>query len=951
MNRSNRVNSSSPKNHACAFILAFATMAFTQRCQAFDWPIELIDDMRYNGDKQGGHSLSPHSIVRQEWMDNRSRVAATVMLSSLSHDRNSSEDQPIAISGLLPYLLQMMRLPSLISAVHNAFHSATGIYLSALRAIEFFVTHLHSKNPAAAGIYSGDTGAQYLTDLHTDLLGESSEDLASGAAFSEDHESMPWDTFHLKYTAGEPSVAPVSEKIPYNEDSSAHSPEGTHNLGDMGLADASSEACDDGASSDRPSMTHTEFLSDGSKPVSHLDQGPAEAPPYFIPCNSDINNCCMTRDMLFQPAPVCELREQPVYFRQAVQTHQVLQAEADGAAAFVSNDNDIRPSGILQVPSSWFWPWTQTQNRAQVMVAAGQEMALLLALLACIAVVLYLLELSTSRRLRAQLLATSAELARVRRLQLEERQLHQSARAADSDAHCKELQEGVTKWTARMDQLKDQCAFELETLRFDHVKQLEEQRLVHEVALDEALQDHDQEMKVLSSSHAEAVRALRYHLYITRGALRKMAGRVHLFKKQLVSEFAEVRLSVRNLHSSLQDQSEALMQQRRVAAASKEAMLRQALESSKQHMNELERIRQEKVSELENFRIVNATQATELTKRHEQQLLEQSANHVLQLQALGQALVVHRTAARRFKVNSERAFYLVRDLFKERLGQIVNLASRHARDHQVTVHSLEDQLGVALKKGQKLRQHVKELQADLTRSNEQVLDHVSSLEDLVERMNSAEALIRVKDQQILHDRDLRNELQGSLQAADEREKLLEQQISDLEADMRSLRQECSSKDERITELENAVKTQQSQLAEVPMHLDKMRLAKEKIKDLMDRLRIGQQQLEDLQRHVAERDVQVAKLEAERQAAEAAVTAKEKHLEESFMSRHKLHQLELAAKAQELKHRLSDIDLLKDELRKVRDEVKSLRKPRQLLPSDPRALQQISANNHGVLFKR
>jgi hypothetical protein len=112
-------------------------------------------------------------------------------------------------------------------------------------------------------------------------------------------------------------------------------------------------------------------------------------------------------------------------------------------------------------------------------------------------------------------------------------------------------------------------------------------------------------------------------------------------------------------------------------------------------------------------------------------------------------------------------------------------------------------------------------QADLARSNDQIIDHVSSLEDLVERVNSSEALIRVKDQQarpstvirrpsmkgitfdqgllqrwslqvlssfsgshhmfcnalqILHDRGLRNELQGSLQAADEREKSLEHQV-------------------------------------------------------------------------------------------------------------------------------------------------------------------------------
>jgi peptidoglycan hydrolase CwlO-like protein len=72
---------------------------------------------------------------------------------------------------------------------------------------------------------------------------------------------------------------------------------------------------------------------------------------------------------------------------------------------------------------------------------------------------------------------------------------------------------------------------------------------------------------------------------------------------------------------------------------------------------------------------------------------------------------------------------------------------------------------------------------------------------------------------------------------------------------------------------------------------------QKIRDLMERLRMGQQQLEDLQKHVAERDLLVAKLEAERQAAEAAEAAKEKHLEESYVNRERLNQLELAAKAQ------------------------------------------------------
>jgi hypothetical protein len=73
---------------------------------------------------------------------------------------------------------------------------------------------------------------------------------------------------------------------------------------------------------------------------------------------------------------------------------------------------------------------------------------------------------------------------------------------------------------------------------------------------------------------------------------------------QLMSEFAETRLSIRSLHRSLQYQSEALVQQRRSAAVTKETMLRQALASVKRHVEDLEGVRREKVSELETLRTV-----------------------------------------------------------------------------------------------------------------------------------------------------------------------------------------------------------------------------------------------------------------------------------------------------------------------------------------------------------
>ena len=47
---------------------------------------------------------------------------------------------------------------------------------------------------------------------------------------------------------------------------------------------------------------------------------------------------------------------------------------------------------------------------------------------------------------------------------------------------------------------------------------------------------------------------------------------------------------------------------------------------------------------------------------------------------------------------------------KARLAQLLDLAADHARSHQERVEVLEGQLSLALKRGHKLRQHVKQMQ-------------------------------------------------------------------------------------------------------------------------------------------------------------------------------------------------------------------------------------------------
>ena len=49
----------------------------------------------------------------------------------------------------------------------------------------------------------------------------------------------------------------------------------------------------------------------------------------------------------------------------------------------------------------------------------------------------------------------------------------------------------------------------------------------------QALREHELEVEALSSSHAEASRALRYHLHMTRSAMRRVIGSVDGFKKQV----------------------------------------------------------------------------------------------------------------------------------------------------------------------------------------------------------------------------------------------------------------------------------------------------------------------------------------------------------------------------------------------------------------------------------
>ena len=75
-------------------------------------------------------------------------------------------------------------------------------------------------------------------------------------------------------------------------------------------------------------------------------------------------------------------------------------------------------------------------------------------------------------------------------------------------------------------------------------------------------------------------------------------------------------------------------------------------------------------------------------------------------------------------------------------------------------------------------------------------------------------------------------------------------------------------------------------------------------------------MEQLQSEVASRDRLVEDLRREVEAEKAAAAEREQQLEANWAQRERQAQAEVAFKVQELKHRLGDIEMLKEELNKV-----------------------------------
>jgi hypothetical protein len=390
------------------------------------------------------------------------------MIDPLCYDSNTSDDQPIPKSGL-PYLFQMLSLPSLMSAAQRALHSSTFIIYTALRAFKFFrsaETMLQSKSPlhqsfsgpshvtayetqvtdaqtndTAAVDADSEIGASQLPpeDLHL-ILGGGKPDPNSGAVFLEEVETMPWEAFHQRSSViGPEQFAKIHEadlEIEFTA-ISTESADATDILHASSVTPPKAESI---------SEMHSVILADNPHSASRsLNQ----AQPHC----QESNSCCITRNLKFLPTPVCELYEQPANSREGVKAQRLLPPARTDVALNFEGNKEVSSSGKQWMPRSWYLPWARS-HVAHVKATTVQDLVLLLALLACIAaLLLYLLELSTSRRLRLQLKTAATELARLRRLQLEERQLDQVAKAAEGEAHRRELQEGSAKCELHMEQV------------------------------------------------------------------------------------------------------------------------------------------------------------------------------------------------------------------------------------------------------------------------------------------------------------------------------------------------------------------------------------------------------------------------------------------------------------------------------------------------------------------
>ncbi len=157
--------------------------------------------------------------------------------------------------------------------------------------------------------------------------------------------------------------------------------------------------------------------------------------------------------------------------------------------------------------------------------------------------------------------------------------------------------------------------------------------------------------------------------------------------------------------------------------------------------------------------------------------------------------------------------------------------------------------------------------------------------------------------------------------------------------MASHLEDIEVRDLRVSDLVAKIESMQAQVDEGCRISDQMKVAKEvgrwrvastapkaystppsheqQIQMFMQRMASGQQQLQSMGQQVADRDAEIAELKAHVTRELDASASRLRQVEVVWESREQSALAEVAAKTKEIRHRLDDIESLKDELVKVR----------------------------------
>jgi hypothetical protein len=258
--------------------------------------------------------------------------------------------------------------------------------------------------------------------------------------------------------------------------------------------------------------------------------------------------------------------------------------------------------------------------------------------------------------------------------------------------------------------------------------------------------------------------------------------------------------------------------------------------------------------------------------------------------------------------------------YKQGIDRLVSLCSSHALEHNREIKDLQLQLESSIQEIKRQRERGRQLESDLVRRAMEADDHIRELEDLAMKNNRATALLSTKEDQIKHDRQLRDTLQVSLQEAEER-------VQDLESELKALRTNLMIEAEAslraqgyIATLTSEKEVLEAEAAKIPAYEEKIAQASDRMKALMGRLVVGEQQVQSLQQEIGDRDGEIKRLEESLVRVKAEGSEREKRLEAGWQKKAAESQALFEAKESEVKARVGDIEVLKAELLRCKEEI-------------------------------